>query len=101
MGCGCGRDGGWSRSAEFEQWFQWKFEQFQRRIVWWRRRRGMVSAPDYTLDQVSSGVRVPRGPLAIGPSASNATRSIAIHYEHGSLLTSYKFQYVLVPFRLS
>ena len=28
MGCRGGRNGGWSRSAEFEQ-FQWKLEQFR------------------------------------------------------------------------
>jgi hypothetical protein len=43
MGCSGGRNGGWSRSAEFEQ-FQWKLEQFQRWLVRWRWRWGMVGA---------------------------------------------------------
>ena len=39
---GCrSRDGGRSRSAEFERWR--KFEQFQQWIIRWRRRRGLVS----------------------------------------------------------
>ena len=47
LGRRCSRDGGWSRRAEFEQLrLQWKFEQFERRIVRRRRRRRMVSVTD-------------------------------------------------------